>query len=88
MVDVAGDGDDRRARRVVVGEEPADVVGGDRPHRVAIAGRVPAEPVVGEQLAGERAQGDVVGRVVVHRQLLEDHLALALDVVVVEVSSE
>ena len=36
--------------------------------------------MIGEQLRGERAVGDVVGRVVVHRQLLEDHLAFAVDV--------
>ena len=70
--------------RVVIGVEPADVLGGDRAHGVAIACGVAAEPVVGEQLPGQRAQGDVVGRVVVHRQLFEDDLALALDVVVVE----
>ena len=84
VVDLAGDGDDRRTGRVVVDVEPADVVGGDRAHRVAIARGVTAEPMVGEQLPRQRAQGDVVGRVVVHRQLLEDDLSLTLDVVVLQ----
>ena len=84
VVDVAGDGDDHRAGAVVLGEEGGDVVARDRPHGRSLARGVAAEAVVAEHLAGERAQGDVVGRVVVHRQLLEDHLALALDVVVGE----
>ena len=80
VVDVAGDGDRRRAGAVVLGEEVAHVARADRAHRRPLTGGVPAEAVVAEQLPGERPQGDVVGRVVVHRQLLQDHLALALDV--------
>ncbi len=60
MIDVAGDGDDRRAGRVVLAVEPADVRSGDRAHRVAIAGGVAAEAVVREQLSRQRAQGDIV----------------------------
>ena len=53
-------------------------------HRVPLAGGVPAEAVVREEVLRERPQGDVVRRVVVHRQLLENHLAFALDVAVRE----
>ena len=45
-----------------------------------LAGRLAPERMIGEQLRAEHAVGDVVGRVVVHRQLFEDHLALAVDV--------
>jgi hypothetical protein len=38
----------------------------------------------GEDLPRELAVHHVVGRVVVHRQLLEDHLAFALDVAVAQ----
>ena len=82
MADVAGDAHDRVAGAVVVGMETADVVGRDRADRLAVARRVPPERMAVEDLAGERAHRHVVGRVVVHRQLLEDDLALALDVVV------
>ena len=84
VVDVAGDGDGHRAGAVVLGEEGARCRRRDRPHGRPLASGVTAEAVVAEHLAGERAHGDVVGSVVVHRQLLEDHLALALDVVVGE----
>jgi hypothetical protein len=38
--------------------------------------------VLGEQGLGQQAVGDVLGQVVVHRQLLEDDLALVVDVAV------
>ena len=83
VVDVAGDGDRRRAGAVVGGEEVADVGrlrrAAPSPARRPCPGPRPWSP---NSWRVERAQGDVVGRVVVHRQLLEDHLALALDVVV------
>ena len=40
--------------------------------------------MVAEHLTSQRAQRHVVGRVVVHGQLLEDHLASPLDVLIVE----
>ncbi len=61
-------------------EEAADVVGSDRLHGLAIACGLSAQRMVGEQLRGEHPMGDIVGRVVVHRQLFEDHQALAVDV--------
>ena len=84
VVDVTGYGYDRRAGGVVLGVEAPDVLGDGCPDGFALTCRITAEAVVGEQLAGERAQGDVIWRVVVHRQLLEDHLTLALDVLVGE----
>ena len=42
---------------------------------------LPAERVVGEQRLGEEHVDEVVGRVLAHAELLEDHLALRLDLV-------
>ena len=44
-------------------------------------GDLTAERVTGEQRAGEQVVHEVVGRVVAHPDLLEDHLALRLDLV-------
>ena len=76
MIDVAGHGDRCGAGAVVLAEEVPDVGGPDRADGRPSAGGVAAEPVVAEHLTSQRAQRHVVERVVVHGQLLEDHLAL------------
>ena len=84
MIDVAGHGDRCGAGAVVLAEEVPDVGGPDRADGRPSAGGVAAEPVVAEHLTSQRAQRHVVGRAVVHGQLLEDHLAFTLDVLIVE----
>ena len=80
----AGDSDHRVTGSIVLGVEASDLVGGERDDRRPLAGRVAPERVPFEDLPGELAVHHVVGRVVVHRQLLEDHLTLAVDVAVAD----
>ena len=66
------------------GEELTHVVGGDGFHVLSVARRVAAQCMAFEQRRREAAMRNVVGRVVVHRQFLEDHLALAVHIVVAQ----
>ncbi len=86
LVVIAGAGDrhDHRRRSVPAAEEVADVVGRDGLHRSARPRRLPAERVVREQGFGQQAVRDVLREVVVHRQLLQDDLALVVDVAVAQ----
>ncbi len=77
-------GDHHRAGSVVLGEERPHVVGGDGLHVFAVAGRVAAQRVALEQRGSEPAMSDVVGRVVVHGQFLQDDLALTVHIVVAQ----
>jgi hypothetical protein len=84
VVDVAGGGDHQVRRLVVAPVEPEHLVAahavdaGDGPEDR------PAERVPGPQRLGEQVVHEVVGRVLVHVDLLEDHLPLALEVLPVE----
>ena len=51
------------------------------PMRVLRSRDLTAERVLGEQRPGEDVVDEIVGRVVAHPDLLEDHLALRLDLV-------
>ena len=62
--------------------EPADLVGAHRLDRAFGAGDRPAQRRRAVGLAGEQVVHDVVGVVVVHRDLVEDDVALGLDVLV------
>ena len=80
VVDVAGDGHDHVAGRVVAPVEAVDLRARHRRDRRLGAGDRPAERGVAPRLVGEQVVHDVVGVVVVHRDLVEDHVALGLDV--------
>ncbi|CAB4831725.1 unannotated protein [freshwater metagenome] len=67
---------------VVLLEELAHVVRGDRLHVLAIARWVATERVPGEQRSGESAVGDIVRRLVVHRQFFKDDCPLGMHVVI------
>jgi hypothetical protein len=69
---------------IAVGEEPPDLVARDRADRAALARRLATERVPVEDLLGEHPVDDVLRAVVVHRQLVEDHLPFALDVAVAQ----
>ena len=83
-VDSAGDGDHGVTGAVMVGMKAPDLVGDERAHCRPLAGRVAPQRMGLEDLPRELAVHDIVRRVVVHRQLLEDHLPLTLDVGVAE----
>ncbi len=80
VVDVAGDGHDHVAGRVVAAVEAVDLRARHRGDRRLGAGDRPTERGVAPCLVGEEVVDDVVGVVVVHRDLVEDHVALGLDV--------
>ena len=65
---------------VVALVEAADLLAGHRLDRLGGAGDRPAERRVAPGLRGEEVVRDVVGVVVVHRDLVEDHVTLGLDV--------
>ena len=82
VVDVAGHRHDHRGRAVVLAPEALDLLAGQGLDRGLGAGDGPAERGVGAPgLLGEELVDDVVGVVVVHGDLVEDHVALGLDVV-------
>ena len=81
VVDRSGQGDDHVGRTVVLGEEPLDVLAPHGRDGLLVAQHVPAERVVGEQGLEEHLVHEVGGLVGVHQDLLEDHLALGLDLV-------
>ena len=58
-----------------------DLVTGDRGDGLLRPRDLATEWVLGEQRAGEHVVDEVVGRVVTHPDLLEDHLPLRLDLV-------
>ena len=82
MGDGAGHGDDEVRRPVPLVVEAARcrsrVIAADR---LAGAEHLTAERVVREQRLAEEGDHPVVGRVLLHGDLLEDHLALGLDLV-------
>ena len=81
VVEVAGGGDDHVGGPVVALVEPRHLGPGQRLDRVDGAGDRAAERGLGAVgLLGEQVVHHVVGVVVVHRDLVEDHVALGLDV--------
>ena len=82
--DCPGDGDDGVAGAVLLRVEASDLVSSERHDRRTLAGGVAPQRMSFEDLPGELAVHHVVGRVVVHRQFLEDHLPFALDVAVAD----
>ena len=60
--------------------EARHLVAGQRGDRRGGAGDGPAQRPVAPRLVREQVVDDVVGVVVVHRDLVEDHVALGLDV--------
>ncbi len=83
-VDRTGDRHDRVLAPVALGEEATDVVARDRADGLPLTGRLAAKWMPVEHLLGEHPVDDVLGAVVIHRQLVEDHLSLALDVCVTQ----
>ncbi len=80
VIDRSSEADHHRTGVVVRLEEAPDVVRADRLHRLTISSGLSAQRMVGEQLRGEGPVGDIVGRVVVHGQLFEDHQTFAVDI--------
>ena len=76
---VAGRGHDQVGRPVPVAVERGDGVAGHGGDRLLGAERLVAEPVPGEQRLEQAGVHDVVGGVLVHEDLLEDDLALGVD---------
>ena len=80
VLDVTGGHDHQAPRHVVALVEPPHLVtggGGDALHRPQDG---PAEWVVGPQRLVQQVVDQVVGRVLVHVDLFQDHLALGLEV--------
>ena len=76
---IAGRGDDQVGRPVPVLVEPGDGVAGHGLDRLLGAEGLEPEAVVGEQRLQQAGVHDVVGGVLVHEDLLEDDLALGVD---------
>ncbi len=66
---------------VVRGVIGGDVVARHRGDRLLAAEHLTAERMLGEERVGEQVVHEIVGRVVAHPDLFEDHLPLGLDVV-------
>ena len=81
VVDVAGHRHHHVRRHVVRAVVVGDLVAGDRGDRLLRTGDLATERVLGEQRAGEHVVHEVVGRVVAHLDLFEDHVPLRLDLV-------
>src|SRR3954451_23391611 len=81
VVDVAGRRHHDVRRLVVVGVVRGDLVAGDGLDGGLAPRDLTTEGVAREQRAGEHVVDEVVGRVVAHPDLLEDHLALRFDLV-------
>ncbi len=81
VVEVARHRDDHVAGHVVRAVVGGDVVARHRTDGVLRARDLTAERMRREQSAGEHVVHEVVGRVVAHPDLLEDHLALRLELV-------
>ena len=75
-----GDRHDHRAGAVVAAKELTHMRGRDAEHRFAGTCGLAAEWVGREQLLGEQAVHHIVGAVVVHRDLFQDHMALGFDI--------
>ena len=84
VVEVAGGGDHHVGGSVVAPVEASDLVARERRDRSGSAGDRPAQGSVAPRLLGEEVVDHVVRVVVVHRDLVEDHVALRLDVVGVQ----
>lgn len=80
-VDVAGDRDHRAAGAVPAPEVRRHVVAGHGGDRLPGAEHRPAERVVVQDRLTEDVVHELVGRVLVHVDLLEHHVALRLDLV-------
>ena len=81
MVERSGDGDDDLGRPVVGGVEPGDLRRRHRRDRRLGAEDRTADGVVGEERLAEQVVDEVVGLVLRHQDLLEDHRPLGLDLV-------
>ena len=79
--EVAGRGDDDVARPVVGRVVRGDVVARHRLDARVGAEHRSTERVAGKQRTGEHVVHEVVGRVVTHPDLLEDHLPFRIDLV-------
>ena len=84
VVDQPGCGDDERRRSVVLPEERSGCLRERSLRPCPRSRRLPPERVLGEQRLEHQGVHSIVRRVVVHGQLFEDDLALAVDVVVAE----
>ena len=80
MTEVPGGRDDEAARHVVPAVEPVDLVARRGLDRVGGAEDGPAERMVRPERLGEEVVDDLLGRVLVHVDLLEDHLPLRVEV--------
>ena len=80
VVEVAGGADDDLRRRVVGAAVGLDVGDRDRGDHLGLAEHPAPERVLAEDGLGEDVVDPVLGLVVVHRDLLQHHLALGVDV--------
>ena len=80
VVEQAGGGDHDVGRAVVLGQESDDVVAVHGAHGVGVAEYFAAQRMIGEHALHEQHVDPVVGRVERRPQLLEDDLALGVDV--------
>ena len=81
VVEVAGGDHDQVAGQVPAAEELGDLVAGGGLDRLAGAEHLAAERVAREQGLGQQGVDVVLGHVEVHEDLLDDHLALGVDLV-------
>ncbi len=79
VVEVPGGADDDLRRRVVGAAVGLDVRNRDRGDHLGFAQHPPTERVLAEDRFGEDVVNPVLGLVVVHRDLLQHHLALGVD---------
>jgi hypothetical protein len=81
VLEIAGGRDDQVAPDVRLTEVAEQHVLRERRHRLGGAQDRPAERVIGPVLLGEELVNQIVGGVLDHLDLFEDHLLLALDLV-------